>query len=154
MYINLAIEYCLTCIALLNLVVDLLVALQNLPAARALPSSAGRGTLRSDLLRLGSLVDTDGFEIERIFPLLRAVLNNESDRVIWNKVFIAVIESTPPPRALPNLDQTPYSFNTSSFVNASEYRKHVDGVLTVELGSDLYIGVPRFYSRVYQSSPP
>lgn len=72
--------------------IDLLVALQNLPAARALLSSAGRGTLRGDLLRLGSLVDTDGFEIEQIFPLLQAVLNNESDRVIWNKVSIAVID--------------------------------------------------------------
>jgi Fungal protein kinase len=130
-------------------VIDLLVAIQNLPVARTLPSSAGRGTLRSDLLRLGSLVDTDGFEIERIFPLLQAVLKNEPDGVIWNKVSIAVIDSTPLPCALPNLDQTPFSFNTSSFVNTSEYRKHVDDVLKVELGSDLYIGVPRFYEAFF-----
>jgi hypothetical protein len=149
MYINLAIEFCLTCVALLNLVVDLLVALQNLPIARLLPSSAGRGTLRSDLLRLGSLVDADGFDIERIFPLLRAVFNKEPDRVIWNKVSIAITESTPPPRPLPNRDQTPYSFNTSSFVNTSEYRKHVDDVLKVELGSDLHIGVPRFHEAFF-----
>jgi hypothetical protein len=82
MYINLAIEFCLTCIALLNLVVDLLIALQNLPTAQLLPSSASYGTLYSDLLRLGSLVDMDGFNIEWIFPLLRAVLNKESNRVI------------------------------------------------------------------------
>lgn len=53
-----------------------------------------------------------------------------------------VVESIPPPRPLPNLDQTPHSFNTSSFVNTSEYRKHVNNVLKVELGLDLHIGVP------------
>ena len=40
----------LTYIGLQPLLVDLAVALQNLPAARVLPSSFGRGTLRSDLL--------------------------------------------------------------------------------------------------------
>lgn len=149
MCIGLEQQFFLTCIALLNLVIDLLVALQNLPAARLLPSIAGRGTLRNELLRLGSLVDPDGFDINRISPLLLAVLNKESDRVIWNNVTIAVTDSTPPPRALPKLDQTPYSFNTSSFVNTSEYRKHVDGVLKVELGSDLCIGVPRFYEAFF-----
>jgi hypothetical protein len=64
---------------------------------------------------------------------------------VWNTVRNLVVKSTPPPCPLPNLDQTPYSFNTSSFVNTSEYRKHVDGVLKVELGSDFYIRVPRFY---------
>ena len=150
MYIDLVKQLFLTCTAILNLVIDLLVALQNLPAARILPSSASRGTLRSDLLRLGSLVDAHGFDMDRISPLLLAVLNKESDRVIWNNATIAVTESTPPPRALPYLDQTPYSFNTSSFVNTSEYRKHVDGVLKVELGSDLCIGVPRFYEAFFE----
>jgi hypothetical protein len=60
-----------------------------------------------------------------------------------------VVESTPPPRLLPNIDQTPYSFNTSSFVNTSEYRKHVDDVLKVELGAALYIGVPGFYDAFF-----
>lgn len=115
-YIDLVKQLFLTCIALFNLVIDLILALQSLPATRLLPSRAGRGTLRIDLFRLGSLTHTDGFEIDQIFPLLLAILNDESDRVIWNNVTIAVTESTLPPRALPNLDQTPYSFNPSSFV--------------------------------------
>ncbi|OCL07126.1 hypothetical protein AOQ84DRAFT_320397 [Glonium stellatum] len=81
-----------------NIVVDLTVALQKLPAARLLPSVTGRGTLRSDLLRLGSSVDSDDFSIERIIPLLKAVLSAESDEVIWDNVYTAVAESTPPPR--------------------------------------------------------
>lgn len=126
------------------------MALQNLPAARLLPSRAGGSALRGELLRLAaSLADTDGFDIDRVFPLLLAILNNESDIVIWNNVTIAVTESTPPPCALPNLDQTPYSHNTSSFVNTSEYRKYVDCVLKTELGSDLHIGVPHFYEAFF-----
>src|SRR5205814_4143738 len=44
---------------------------------------------------------------------------------------------------------TPNSFNTSSFVNSSEYRKHVDDVLKDELGSSLHIGVPEFYKAFF-----
>lgn len=149
-YIHLVKQPSLTCIALLNIVTDLLVVLHNLPAARLLPSRSGRSSLRSDLLRLDlSLADTDGYELDRIFPLLLAILKNESDRVIWNHVAIAVTESTPPPRALPNLDQTPYSRNTSSFVNTSEHRKYVDGVLKAELGLCVHVGVPRFYEAFF-----
>ena len=46
----------LTYIGAKNLVLDLVLALQNLPAARLLPSPNGRGSLRSDLLRLAPLV--------------------------------------------------------------------------------------------------
>jgi hypothetical protein len=45
----------LTYVELKSLVVDLISALANLPAARLLPSSANRGTLRTDLLRLSPL---------------------------------------------------------------------------------------------------
>jgi hypothetical protein len=74
---------------------------------------------------LGSWAVSNDFDIDRITPLWNTVFNNESDEKFWNKVSIAVAKST---RPLPNLDQTPYSFNTSSFVNTSEYRKHVDDV--------------------------
>lgn len=122
------------------------MALLNLPAAQLLPSRAGCSTLRIDLLRLAtSLADTDGHEIDPVFPLLHAILINESDRVIWNHATNAVTESPPPPRALHNLDHTPYSRNTSSFVNTSEHRKYVDVVLKAELGSYIHIRVLRFY---------
>jgi hypothetical protein len=130
-------------------VLDLILALQNLPDARRLPSPNGRGSLLSDLSRYISLVDSDEFDIKHVACLLREVINDAPAPKIWNIVRNLVVESTPPPRALPNLDQTPYSFNTSSFVNTSEYRKHVDDVLKVELGSDLYIGVPRFYEAFF-----
>lgn len=128
---------------------DLILALQNLPGARRLPSLNGRGSLLSDLSRYISLVDSDEFDIKLVIPLLGEVVNNAPAPKIWDIVRDLVVQSTPPPRALRSLDQTPYSFNTSSFVNTSEYRKHVDGVLKDELGSDLYIGVPRFYEAFF-----
>jgi hypothetical protein len=43
--------------------------------------------------------------------------------------------------------------NTSTFVNRSEYRKHMDDVLKAELGSSLHIGVPGFYEAFFGDIP-
>ena len=121
-----------------------------LPASRLLPSCSDSKSLYGDLSRLHTAVYGNEFDIERVIPLLNAVLTNEPDEeVIWNKVYAAVTESTPPPRPLPYLVQTPYLPNTSSFVNSSEHRKHVDDVLKEELGS-LYVGVPGFYEAFFR----
>lgn len=101
-------------------------------------------------MRLNSVIGSDDFDIERLIPLLTAVLNKESDEVIWDKVYTAVTESTttPSPRPPPNLDQTPILRNTSSFLNSSEHRKYVDSVLREELES-IYVGVPGFYEEFF-----
>ncbi|OAA54288.1 Protein kinase-like domain protein [Niveomyces insectorum RCEF 264] len=63
---------------------------------------------------------------------------------IWDQVDNAVTESTPPPRPkASSLEQTPWLRNTSSFVNSSEHRKYVDGVLKEELGP-MYVGLRDF----------
>jgi hypothetical protein len=116
-----------------------------LPASRILRSNSGNKNFFDDLLRLNSAVNSDDFDIERVTPLLKAVINNESDDIIWDKAYAAVTEFTPPPRPLPFLNQTPWSNATSSIVNSSEHRKYVDDVLKDELGSSLYIGVPGSY---------
>ncbi|OBT81185.1 hypothetical protein VE02_10127 [Pseudogymnoascus sp. 03VT05] len=121
-----------------NLALDLILALLVLPVSRILPSIiSNKKFLRDD------------FDIERVTPLLNAVINNESDDIIWNKAYAAVTESTPPTRLLPFLNQTPWSNATSSIVNSSEHRKYVDDVLKDELGSSLYIGVPGFYDAFF-----
>ncbi|OCL06737.1 hypothetical protein AOQ84DRAFT_321004, partial [Glonium stellatum] len=73
----------------------------NLPAARLLPSSAGRGTLRSDLLRLVSSIGSNNFNIKRFTPLLKTVLNHKLDKKVWSNTVATVIEPTPPLRPLP-----------------------------------------------------
>ncbi|RMD42106.1 hypothetical protein DV735_g2981, partial [Chaetothyriales sp. CBS 134920] len=125
-----------------NLTLDLLYALRNLPAIRLLQSKSGHGSLRSDLLRLMSAAASDGFDFDRITPLLNAAIANDpDDTLIWDQVYIAVTESTPPPRLIASsLQQTPWQHTTSGFVNSSEYREDVDPVLMLELGP-LYVGL-------------
>ncbi|OBS17101.1 hypothetical protein FPOA_12378 [Fusarium poae] len=133
-----------------KLVLAFLSVAQNLPAARALPARTGRGTLRSDLLRLELSLDSDDFNLDRINPLLRSVLAGEPDDfLIWKLVYDAVTESTPPPRlTASSLQQTPWLRNTSSFANSSEHRKYVDDVLKEELGP-MYVGLRNFHSTYF-----
>lgn len=58
---------------------DLILALQNLPAARLLPSPNGREILLSDLLRLVSLVVSAEFDITSVAHLLELVVRHASD---------------------------------------------------------------------------
>jgi hypothetical protein len=88
-------------------------------------------------LELNSAVNSGNFDIEHIIPLLRVVLNNEPDEVVWNNVYAAVAASTAftiakpttPPLSAPSLasfPQTPRLYNTGSIANSSEHRKYVD----------------------------
>jgi hypothetical protein len=69
-------------------------------------------------------------------------VENAPDAQIWNVFYGLVIKSTLPARLLPHLDQTAYSFNTSSFANTSENRKD-------EVGSSLYVDVPSFLDAFF-----
>lgn len=133
-----------------KLVLAFLSVAQNFPAARLLPAGTGRGTLRSDLLRLELSLDSDDFDLDCIQPLLRVALADKPDDTsIWNQVYNAVTESTPPPRPVASsIQQTPWRLNTSSFANSSEPRKYVDGVLKEELGP-MYVGLRSFYNTYF-----
>ncbi|KAK5652988.1 hypothetical protein OQA88_9468 [Cercophora sp. LCS_1] len=129
-----------------NLTLILLLNLRILPASRLLRSSGHSESLFSDLSRLDSAVSSNDFDFDRIKPLLKAALANDpDDALIWDRVYNAVTESTPPPQPIASsLQQTPWRHNTSSFANSSEYHKDIDRVLRNELGA-LYVGLPRFY---------
>ncbi|KAI8634829.1 serine/threonine-protein kinase Sgk2 [Xylariaceae sp. FL1651] len=129
-----------------NITVQLLSALQILPAARLLRSNSGR-TLFSELPRLYAAVTSDDFDFDfnDVRPLLKAALSESPDDVlIWDQVCLAVTESTPPPRTIASFQQTPWVRNTSSFPNSSEYRQDVNKVPKEELGS-LFVGLPDFF---------
>ncbi|KAM0271650.1 hypothetical protein ACHAQH_009005 [Verticillium albo-atrum] len=123
---------------------------QILPAADLLPARTGRGTLRSDLLRIELALLSDDFDFDRLKPLLRLALADKPDDVlIWRQVYGAVVESTPPPRpTASSLQQTPWLRSTSSFPNSSEHRKHVDDVLKEELGP-MYVGLRNFHDKYF-----
>ncbi|KAL5583899.1 hypothetical protein FOVSG1_015250 [Fusarium oxysporum f. sp. vasinfectum] len=133
-----------------DLASSLLSALQILPATRLLPSKTGRGTLRSDLLRLVSTAASADFDFDRVKPLLKSALIDEpDDALIWDELYNAVTESTPPPRQVASsIQQTPWLRNTSSFANSSEHRKYVDDVLKEELGP-MYVELRNFHSAYF-----
>jgi hypothetical protein len=137
-----------------DLASSLLSALQILPATRLLTSKRGRGTLRSDLLRLISAVASADFDFDRVRRLLKSALTDEpDDALIWDQVYNAVTESTPPPRPIPSsIQETPWSQNTSGFVNSSEFRQDVDPVLKLEL-ERLYVGLPNFHKTFFGDVP-
>jgi hypothetical protein len=135
-----------------DFLVTLVSALQTLPASRHLPSSRGGKNLLDDLSRLMTAVNADKFDVERILPLLQAILRKEPDIVIWNAVNDAVTESTPPRRPTSSFQQTPLSINTGSFANSTEHRKHVDNVLKEELGH-LHVGIPGFFKAFFEAVP-
>lgn len=123
--------------------------MQALPEARRRLSLNGRGPLVGELSSYNSLVASNRFDIEPVTRLLREVVNGELTPEIWNLVQNLVTQSTPPPRPMPYLLQTPRVINTSSFVNTSEHRKYIDGMLKAELGSHLYTEVPHFYETFF-----
>jgi hypothetical protein len=122
--------------------------LQGLPAARLLPSRNRNKSLFHDLFRLNAAVGSDDFDAERVRPLLDAILTLQPDEFVWDAVYNAVTESTPPPRPTSSFQQTPLSINTGTFANSTEYRKHIDDVLKEELGH-LYVGIPGFFEAFF-----
>ena len=152
----------LTLVELRNLLFDLIPTLSGLPAARSLPSKHGNRNLLSDLLTLNSAVNSDNVDIERIKPLLQAVLNDEPDDLIWEKVYDAVAKSinatpvakpTTPPESGPpfaaRFQQTPWAFNTGSFADTSDLRKNVDPILKLEVEDNLIIDHPQFFATFF-----
>jgi hypothetical protein len=89
---------------------------------------------------------SDDSDLDRFKPLLNAALaDNPNDVLIWDQVYNAVTEATPPPRPIASsLQQTPWLHNTSSFANSSEHRKYVDVVLKEELGP-IYVRLCNFH---------
>ncbi|KAH7114988.1 hypothetical protein B0J13DRAFT_630750 [Dactylonectria estremocensis] len=85
-------------IYLQKLSIDLILALQGLRVSRLLRSASGGKNLFSDLSRLGSSVNSDVVDLDRIIPLLNAVLTvDPDDALIWDQVYRAISEPTPPP---------------------------------------------------------
>ncbi|RAH68883.1 protein kinase family protein [Aspergillus aculeatinus CBS 121060] len=134
-----------------GLSLDLISALQSCKASRLLPASGPGKNLHHDLSRFSTAINSDDFHLDQIKPLLEAVLVNTApdDILIWQLVYCAVLESTPPPRpTASSFSQTPWRCNTSAFANSSDYRQDVDRVLKAEFGV-LYVGLAGFTERFF-----
>lgn len=110
--------------------------------------------LFADLLMFSTAVHSNDLDLDRIKPLLKAALDEDlEDAFIWDRVYDAVAESTPPPQPIvSSLLQTPWLCNTGSPANSSEYRKHMDSVLKAEFGV-MYVGLRDFHETYFGSVP-
>ncbi|KAH0538362.1 hypothetical protein FGG08_005057 [Glutinoglossum americanum] len=62
------------CADVKSLILDFILALQNLPAARILRSRSGYGSLLQDLFGLVSKIDSNDFKVKSVVPLLEKVI--------------------------------------------------------------------------------
>ncbi|KAI1463748.1 uncharacterized protein F4812DRAFT_446286 [Daldinia caldariorum] len=129
-----------------------LSVLRNHVASRLLPSQTGQDNLGGDIVKLISLIASDASYSDRIKPLLHAVFARRPDVEIWEQVYRAVTESTPPLKAISSFLQTPWRLTTNSVVNSSEKRDEMDRLLSDELGV-MYIDVPNFYEAFWGCIP-
>ena len=132
-----------------------------LPAASALPSKYGLGPLSGDIALLYSGLSSNQTNIHLIAGLLHAVITGEADQKIWTELYGVIVHTRPqllqqpttPPQSQPSFtssfQQTPWSFNTGSFADASEHRRQVDDALREELLPTLRIDVPDFIPAVF-----
>ncbi|KAI9758368.1 MAG: hypothetical protein M1835_000602 [Candelina submexicana] len=137
--------------------------LQLLPAASALPSKYGLGDLSGEIALLYSSLSSRQTDIKLIVGLLQTLIAQEEDQKIWDNLYEALARTRPirqpttPPPSRPSFtssfQQTPWSFNTGSFADASEHRKEVKNALREELLPSLRIDIPDFVHAVFGHVP-
>ncbi len=143
------------------------MTLNSLPAAWALPSNDGSGTLIDEILHLYSSLSSSQTSIQFTAGLLNALVNGEPDQKIWSELYKIIARTTPSPRPIPqpttppqphrsllsSLKQTPWSFRTAGFTDSSERRRDVDHVLRGELLQNRRIDIPDFVEAVFGHVP-
>jgi hypothetical protein len=141
----------LTCTGLKNLALDLFLALQNLPVSRFFPSSNGRGTLRDDLFRLGSLVVSDDVDINSIVPLIQKVIEHASDEVVLNTVSALVAPRATTPTIFNKFAlDTPLKSTSSSQQGSEQTHDEIDPRILQEIDGCVYRNTRGFYEKYFE----
>jgi hypothetical protein len=134
----------LICLVVKNLVLDLILALQIEPAGRLLPSRIGDRTLSGDLGILYGRVDSNQLNIALSIPLVKQIVNNAPDVVIWSAAFELVActispKAITPPTALENTTfETPFRHSSASQSGTEQTHDEVDQRILEELTWRVY----------------
>jgi hypothetical protein len=149
----------LTYVAAKNLVLDLILALANEPAARILPSPISNGTLSHDLGILYGRVDAGRVDIALSIPLVERIVGNEPDAPTWNDTDIwhAVFElasraniiTSPTIFAKATLD-TPLRPSSASQSGIEQTHDEVGQRILEELTGRVFYDVGGFYERYFE----
>ncbi|KAH9204398.1 hypothetical protein DL95DRAFT_529276 [Leptodontidium sp. 2 PMI_412] len=142
-----------------NLLLDLILTLQNEPAARILPSRIANRTLSGDLTILYSRIDSHQLSVALAVPLVEKVLNHErasttsSEAEFWNSVFDLVSgikKTTPPPAFEKAVFDTPLRSSSASQSGIEQTHDEVDQRILEELTGRVYYDVEGFYERYFE----
>jgi hypothetical protein len=144
-----------------NLVLDIILALANEPAARTLTSRIANRTLSSDLAITYSRVDSNELDIASVILLVEKVIQSESaalsstDVYIWNAVFELVSQTGPkaiaPPTALENtVFDTPLRSSSASQRGIEQTHEEVDQRILEEFTGRVYYDVEGLYERYFE----
>jgi hypothetical protein len=142
-----------------NLLLDLILALQNEPAARILRSRIADRTLSGDLTILYSRVDSSQLSIALAAPLVEQFLSCEpdsttwSDAEFWSAVFdlVSWIKTTTPPTAFEKAAfDTPLRSSSASQRGIEQTHDEVDQRILEELTGRVYYDVGGYFERYFE----
>ncbi|KAF9784250.1 hypothetical protein IL306_007718 [Fusarium sp. DS 682] len=109
------------------LAVELLLVLASLQVSRLLPPSGHGNHLRADLTKLALTIDSNEFDLDRIKPLLRAVIaENTVDALVWKQIYAVITESTPPPQTIASSSQQTPCLGFDPTIVSSEGRRYIE----------------------------
>jgi len=147
------------CIAVKNLVLDLIQTLQIEQAARILPSRIAGRTLSGDLAILYGRVDSNQLDVAFAIPLVEQIVGNKPDAPtcddvdIWRTVVELVARTNPatPPTTLVNaIFDTPLRSSSASQGGIEQTHNEVDRRILEELTGRVHDNVGGFYERYFE----
>ncbi|KAI1422804.1 serine/threonine-protein kinase Sgk2 [Xylaria sp. FL1777] len=134
-------------------IVSLLQALVLSTAAFGLPSPNGSGNVAITLLSIVEHVRGGVVKLDQFRPLVRHVVDNSSDAIIWAAVFslIDVLDPlTPPPSSIaPTFKGTPIKTSSSQLADSGT-RDIVEGELFEEIKKCTFRNVGRFWDKFFE----
>lgn len=132
----------------------LILVLQSLPAAFALPSRVGDGSISGEIAFLYGRLASGKTAIKRTTQLLKLVIARAKDVDLWAAVFdlIASTQTATPPTTYQNtLLDTPFRPSSAEQRGSEQTRDEVDQRILEELQGRVYDNVTGIYERFFES---
>ena len=128
----------------------------NLKATLNLSSRIGSQSLLLNIAILATLISSNPGNTLLVAPLLRPILEQAKDEVIWSIAFELNDRTRPkrlvtPPTSAPPFQQTSWTYKTGSLADTSESRNHMDTVLKREIEPRNRLDVPDLQQACFGS---